>query len=84
MAKRVIWSTEARADLRAIDRETALRLLKSLARFLKSGAGDVKQLEGYDPPLLRLRIGAYRFIFQRHFDDALEIVRVRHRSEAYR
>ena len=84
MAKRVIWSTEARADLRAIDRETALRLLKALARFLKTDTGDVKQLEGYDPPLLRLRIGAYRIIFHRDGDDAIEVARVRHRSEAYR
>ena len=84
MAKRVIWSTEARADLRAIDRETALRLLKALARFLKTEAGDVKQLEGYDPPLLRLRIGAYRIIFHRDGDDTIEVARVRHRSEAYR
>ena len=30
MGKRVIFSPEARADLRAIDRETALRLLKAL------------------------------------------------------
>jgi hypothetical protein len=31
----VVWSPEARADLRSIDRDTALRLLKSLDRFLK-------------------------------------------------
>ncbi|HCC55743.1 MAG TPA: hypothetical protein DEQ47_00485 [Solibacterales bacterium] len=31
MAKPVIWSTEARADIRALDRDTALRLLKALA-----------------------------------------------------
>jgi hypothetical protein len=31
--------------------------LKSFARFLKTGAGDVKQLHGFDPPLHRLRIG---------------------------
>ena len=30
MAKPVIWSTEARADIRAIDRDTALRLLRRL------------------------------------------------------
>jgi len=28
--KTVIWSPEARADLRAIDRETALRILRSI------------------------------------------------------
>ena len=62
MAKRVLWSTEGRADLRAIDRDTALRLLKSLDRFLKTESGNVKQLEGFDPRLFRLRVGDWRFI----------------------
>jgi len=84
MAKRVIFSTEARADLRAIDRETALRLLKALARFLETEAGNVKQLEGFDPPRYRLRIGAWRYIFRKSGDDAIEVLRVRHRKEAYR
>lgn len=84
MAKRVSWSTEARADIRAIDRDTALRLLKALDRFLKTGVGNVKQLEGFDPPLLRYRIGAWRFIYRNQGDDAIEIVRVRNRREAYR
>lgn len=47
MAERIRWSTEARTDIRAIDRDTALRLLKGLDRFLKTGVGDVKQLEGF-------------------------------------
>ena len=84
MAKRVLWSTESRADIRIIDRETALRLLKALDRFVKTGAGNVKQLEGFDPPLFRLRIGAWRFIYRRHGDDAIEVVRVRNRKDAYR
>ena len=84
MAKRVLWSPEARADLRAIDRDTALRLLKALDRFLKTEAGNVKQLEGFEPPLFRLRIGAWRFIYRRAGDDAIEVVRVRNRKEAYR
>jgi mRNA-degrading endonuclease RelE of RelBE toxin-antitoxin system len=84
MAKRVGWSAEARADLRAIDRDTALRLLKSLDRFLRNDVGNVKQLEGYDPPLFRLRIGAWRFIYRKQGDEAIEVVRVRNRREAYR
>ena len=84
MPQRVIFSVEARADLRAIDRETALRLLKALARFLATDAGNVKQLEGFDPPQYRLRIGSWRFIFRKSGDGAIEIVRVRNRREAYR
>jgi len=84
MAKRVFWSAEARADLRAIDRETALRLLKSFDRFLKTDAGNIKQLEGFDPPLFRFRIGAWRFIYRKQGHEAIEVVRVRNRKDAYR
>jgi len=84
MPQRVIFSSEARADLRAIDRETALRLLKALARFLLTDAGNVKQLEGFDPPQYRLRVGDWRLIFRKSGDGAIEIVRVRNRREAYR
>jgi mRNA-degrading endonuclease RelE of RelBE toxin-antitoxin system len=84
MAQRVIFSDEARADIRAIDRETALRLLKALARFLETDAGNVKQLEGYDPPQFRLRIGDWRYVFRKSGADAIEILRVRHRRDVYR
>jgi mRNA-degrading endonuclease RelE of RelBE toxin-antitoxin system len=84
MPQRVVFSIEARADLRAIDRETALRLLKALARFLTTDTGNVKQLEGFDPPRYRLRIGDWRFIFRKSGDGSIEIVRVRNRREAYR
>jgi mRNA-degrading endonuclease RelE of RelBE toxin-antitoxin system len=84
MAKRVIFSAEARADVQAIDRETALRLLKALARFLETDAGDVKRLEGFDPPQYRLRVGDWRYIFRKSGDDSIEIIRVRNRKEAYR
>ena len=84
MAKRVIWSDEARADIRAIDRDTALRLLKALDRFMKTDSGNVKQLEGFHPPLFRLRIGAWRLIYSKQGDDAIEVVRVRNRKDAYR
>lgn len=61
-----------------------MRLLKGLARFLETDAGNVKQLEGFDPPQLRLRIGDWRYIFRKSGEDAIEILRVRHRREAYR
>jgi mRNA-degrading endonuclease RelE of RelBE toxin-antitoxin system len=84
MPQRVIFSLEARADLRAIDREIALRLLKSLAQFLASDTGNVKQLKGFDPPQYRLRVGNWRIIFRKSGDGVIEIVRVRNRREAYR
>ena len=84
MPKYIHWSPEARADIRAIDHHTALRILKAVARFLKTGSGDVKALEGFHPPLFRLRIGGWRFIYRSHDADSIEAVRVRKRGEAYR
>ena len=57
MQKHIHWSAEARADLRAIDRETAMRILVAVGRFLKTGVGDVKPIKGAHPPLFRLRVG---------------------------
>ena len=84
MAKRAIWTTEARADVRSIDRETAIRILKSLARYLTTESGDVKQLKGFDPPLQRLRIGDWRLVFRTVDQASIEIVRVQNRRDAYR
>lgn len=83
MAKKIIWTELGRADVRAIDRETAIGLLQSLARFLVSEEGDVIRLTGIDPPEYRLRIGDYRVRFYDR-GEAIEILRVRHRREAYR
>jgi mRNA-degrading endonuclease RelE of RelBE toxin-antitoxin system len=79
----VIWSPEARADLRAIDRETAMQILYCLDRYLASRSGDVKKLK---PPRtdFRLRCGDYRLFFEPKGDNAIEITGVRNRREAYR
>lgn len=84
MAKRfVIWSPTARAELRAIDRATALHILQSIDHYLETGAGDVIKLQ---PPRteFRLRAGDYRVLFLRIEDQTIEVLRVRHRSQAYR
>ena len=83
MAKKAIWTTPARADVRAIDRATAIRLLESLARFLITEEGDVKRLTDVDPPEYRLRIGNYRMRFYDH-GHSIEILRVLPRDKAYR
>ncbi len=51
-------------------------MLKALDRFGKTEVGNVKQLEGFDPPLFRLRVGAWRFIYRKAGDNAIEVVRV--------
>jgi mRNA-degrading endonuclease RelE of RelBE toxin-antitoxin system len=79
----VIWSPEARADLRAIARETAMQILHCIDRYLASRNGDVKRLK---PPLIgfRLRCGDHRVFFDLGDENAIEITSVRNRRDAYR
>jgi mRNA-degrading endonuclease RelE of RelBE toxin-antitoxin system len=84
MAKRfVVWSATARSELRATDREIAVNILQAIDRYLETGAGDVIKLQ---PPRteFRLRFGDYRVLFRRIDEQTIEVLRVRHRSEAYR
>jgi len=79
----VHWSPEARADLRAIDREPAIQILYCLDRYLTSRTGNVKKLK---PPLtgFSLRCGDYRVFFELKNDDTIEVTAIRHRKDAYR
>ena len=83
MAKRIGWTDEAKADIRAIDRQTAVDLLHGLARYLETEEGDVKRLRGIEPAELRLRLGDFRVRFYDH-GDSIEILAVKHRKDAYR
>ena len=83
MPKKVAWTDPAKADLRAIDQTTALRILHGVARYLASGEGDVKRLQGIEPSEFRLRVGDYRVRFH-YSGEALEVTAVKHRREAYR
>jgi mRNA-degrading endonuclease RelE of RelBE toxin-antitoxin system len=82
MAKHPIWSNAARADVRALDRATAIGLLESFNRYLATGEGNVKQLRGKESEF-RLRLGDYRLCFTPE-NDLLRVHWVRHRREAYR
>jgi mRNA-degrading endonuclease RelE of RelBE toxin-antitoxin system len=79
----VIWATEARSDLRGIDRDTAMQILQCIDRYLANRNGDVKKLK---PPRtgFRLRCGDYRVFFDNKFENSIEITTIRHRREAYR
>jgi plasmid stabilization system protein ParE len=83
MAKRIVWTDQARTDIRGIERPLALQILKMLARYAQTGEGNTKQLQGIDPPLIRLRAQSHR-IFFRDKGTYLEIARVLDRKEAYR
>jgi mRNA interferase RelE/StbE len=81
--RKIAWKEQARNDLRAIDRATALQILHGLDRFSATGEGDVKRLQNIEPPEFRLRIGNYRVRFN-DLGDSLLILTVKHRREAYR
>ena len=83
MAKRIVWTQQATADVRGIERPIALQILKTLARYARSGEGNTKQLRNIEPPLIRLRAQNHR-IFFRDKGEYLEISRVLDRKEAYR
>jgi mRNA-degrading endonuclease RelE of RelBE toxin-antitoxin system len=67
----------------SLDQAIARRVNQSIERFAELGAGDVKRLQGIEPPEYRLRSGDYRVRF---YSDGvtLTVLRVRNRREAYR
>jgi mRNA interferase RelE/StbE len=79
---RFVWSTNARLDLRRIDRETAMRILAALTRYAETGEGDVKALEGKFSGTHRLRVGDWRVRF-RHVASAIHVIAVENRGDAY-
>ena len=83
MAKRVVFADQAKTDIRAIEQQTALQILKTIARFLQSAEGDVKRIQGIEPPLFRLRTQKHRVLF-RDVSDGIEVIRVRNRKDVYR
>ena len=83
MALSIQWTDEARADIRSLDRTTAMNIFDGVYRFAVSGAGDVRALKGRHAGKLRLRLGDYRVFFTSD-GKVLRILAVRNRSEAYR
>jgi plasmid stabilization system protein ParE len=83
MARRIVWTDQAKTDVRSIEQHAALQILKTLARYADSGVGNAKQLQGVDPTMLRLRAQDHR-VFFRDKGDYLEITRVLDRKDAYR
>ena len=49
------WLDQAKDDIRALDRPTAMRIFEGVLRFARSGTGDVTALQGDLAGALRLR-----------------------------
>jgi mRNA-degrading endonuclease RelE of RelBE toxin-antitoxin system len=77
------WTGTALDDMAALDKSIARRVKQAVERFAETGAGNLKRLQGIDPPEFRLRVGDYRVRFHLG-DEAVQVLRVRNRREAYR
>jgi mRNA interferase RelE/StbE len=81
--KEIEWSEESLDDLAGIDKGIARRIKVAVERFSDTGSGNVKKLQGIDPPQFRLRVGDYRVRF-RGDGGILRILRVGNRKDVYR
>jgi len=80
---RIEWLDEAKADVRRLDRPTAMRIFEGILHYATTGGGDVSPLHGDMVGSFRLRVGDYRVLFSLH-EGVMRIFGVRHRSGAYR
>jgi mRNA-degrading endonuclease RelE of RelBE toxin-antitoxin system len=77
------WSEAAIDDLAALSKAVARRIKVAIERYAQTGAGNIKRLQDIDPPEYRLRVGDYRVRFWIR-NDAVVVLRVRNRKDAYR
>jgi mRNA interferase RelE/StbE len=83
MKHAIEWRPRALKDLDGLSSDIKNRVIAAVTR-LSEGEGDIRALEGYKPPLFRLRVGQWRILFRYTESRAAEIQRVVHRDKAYR
>ena len=81
--KTLRWSARASDDLESLDGAVARRIVKTLRRYAETESGDVIRLQGATG-MLRMRIGDWRVLLETLSGDELRVLRVLHRSQAYR
>ena len=77
-----VWDPAARADLRRLDRDTAMRILLALTRYAEIGEGDAKRLTDREG-LCRLRVGKWRVFFDIDATSVARIHGIDNRGQAY-
>ena len=81
--REIEWTETALEHMAALDKGIARRVKQAVERFADTGAGNVKRLQGVDPPEYRLRVRDYRVRF--HLEsETIRLLQVRNRREAYR
>lgn len=75
MVTRIVWTGQAKTDVRSIEQPIAWQILKTLGRYVLTGERATRQRKGVTPPLIRLRAQDHR-VFFRDYGDSLKIERV--------
>ena len=81
--KKIRFLPHVPAEIRAIDKRNAMKILEAIHGYAANGAGDVKALSGELDGLLRLRVGNHRVLFDQTA-DTITIHRVGERGKVYR
>ena len=86
MAYEVVWHPKVKADLAAIAKPAAARIIAKVKEHLtQDPSGSGKPLKGLFKGLYRLRVGAYRVIYAvDHVERRVLVLHVQHRKDAYR
>jgi mRNA-degrading endonuclease RelE of RelBE toxin-antitoxin system len=77
------WSESSLEDMAALDKGIARRIQRAVERFAETETGNIKRLQGIDPPEYRLRVGEWRVRFALDGGKIL-VLRVLNRKNAYR
>ena len=77
------WSESSLEDMAALDKGIARRIQRAVERFAETETGNIKRLQGIDPPEYRLRIGEWRVRFGLN-GRKIRVLRVLNRKDAYR
>ncbi len=80
---RIEWLDEAAADVRRLDRPTAMRIFDGVLHHARIGRGGIEPLHGDRAGDFRSRLGHYRVMFALR-DNVMRISGVRHRAQTYR
>ena len=80
--KRIVFSDEAKDDVRVIPQQTAMSILAAIHRLADGKAGGVKMLKGQEGDK-RLRVGDFRVRFTETAEE-IRVQTVKNRKDAYR
>ena len=82
--KKLVLADQAKIDLGHLDRPTRLRVAAAIERLVFTSAGNIKKLQGVNPPEYRLRVGDFRVRFSYPDLATVRIHRIQNRKDAYR